>query len=100
MQEKASDRQAELDASKAKKVQEQHELKLRAVEQAAREKRSRLLKGLEEARVEQFREREEKLKEIAKYEREEFLKVIEKQKAAEEKEKLENEARLVFFRQN
>jgi hypothetical protein len=40
------------------------------------------------------------MKEIAKYEREEFLKVIEKQRAAEEKEKLENEARLVFFRQN
>jgi hypothetical protein len=32
MQERATDRQAELDAVKAKKVQEQHELKLRAVE--------------------------------------------------------------------
>ncbi len=100
MQEKASDRQAELDAVKAKKVQEQHELKLRAAEQAAREKRQRLLKGLEVARVEQFREREERLKEHAKQEREDFLKVVEKQRAAEEKEKLENEARLVFFRQN
>jgi hypothetical protein len=30
MQEKASDRQAELDAVRARKVQEQHELKLRA----------------------------------------------------------------------
>lgn len=32
MQERATDRQAELDAVKAKKVQEKHELKLRAVE--------------------------------------------------------------------
>lgn len=51
MQEKASDRQAELDAIKARKVQEQHELKLRAQELAAREKRQKLLKGLEDARV-------------------------------------------------
>lgn len=64
MQEKASDRAAELDAVKAKKVQEQFDLKIRREKKEADEKKQRLLKGLEDARIAQFREREEKVKEL------------------------------------
>ena len=64
MQEKASDRAAELDAVKAKKVQEQYDLKLRREAKEANEKKQKLLKGLEDARIAQFKEREEKVKEI------------------------------------
>lgn len=99
-QEKASDRQAEIDAIKAKKVQEQHELKVRATEQAARDKKQRLLKGLEDARITQFREREEKLVEQARVEREDCLKQLEKQRAAELEEKRQKETRLLLFKQN
>jgi hypothetical protein len=58
MQEKAADRQADIDALRAKRAFEQGERDARNKERLANEKRQRLLKELEEARVKQFQERE------------------------------------------
>lgn len=81
-------------------MQEAYELKVRADEQAKKDKHANLLKGLEEARIAQFKERESRIREDARHEREEFLKVIEKHRAADEKEKQDKIARKDFFRQN
>ena len=58
MQEKAADGQADIDALRAKRAFEQGERDARNKERLANEKRQRLLKELEEARVKQFQERE------------------------------------------
>ena len=51
MQEKAADRQSEIDALRAKRAFEQQERQARTIEKLNMEKRTRLLAELEEARL-------------------------------------------------
>ena len=87
LQEKAADRQGEIDALRAKRAYEEGERQARQAE------KDRILKAqvsameLDQARKKQFLENELKLAEQAKYERDDFLKIIEKQKMEEENEK-------------
>lgn len=87
MQEKAADRQADIDALRAKRAFEQGERDARNKERFANEKRARLLKELEEARVRQFMEREQRLAEVAESEKQTFLRILQEQKEAEDREK-------------
>lgn len=97
-QEKASNREEEIDAMRAKRAYEQAELEARERERLAVERRQRLLDELEESRKKQFSDKENVLAEQAKQERDEFLKIISSQKSDEEKEKrIEEQKRRAFF---
>lgn len=63
MQEKAADRQAEIDALRAKRAREEGERIARAKEIALREKMARQAQDMEFARKKQFREREQNMAE-------------------------------------
>jgi hypothetical protein len=87
MQEKAADRQSEIDALRAKRAFEEGERQARAKEVAERERRAQQAADLEAARRRQFLERESMLAQQAKAERDDFLRIIETQKVAEQKER-------------
>lgn len=87
MQEKAADRQADIDALRAKRAFEQNERIFRAKEKADAEKRAKQAQDLDYARKKQFLEKEIMMANQAKTEREAFLKVIEAQRAAEEQDR-------------
>lgn len=87
MQEKAADRQSEIDALRAKRAFEEGERQARAKEVAERERRAQQAADLEAARRRQFLERESMLAQQAKAERDDFLRIIEGQKVAEQKER-------------
>ena len=87
-QEKAADRQADIDALRAKRAFEQGEREARQKERREAEKKSRLLKELEVARVLQFQEREHRLTEAADAEKQMFLRILQEQKAADQKEEM------------
>lgn len=87
MQEKAADRQSEIDALRAKRAFEEGERQARAKEIAERERRVQQAADLENARRRQFLERESMLATQAKVERDDFLRIIERQKAEEQKER-------------
>lgn len=87
MQEKAADRQSEIDALRAKRAFEEGERQARAKEVAERERRAQQAADLEAARRKQFLERESMLSQQAKAERDDFLRIIEGQKVAEQKER-------------
>lgn len=76
MQEKAADRQAEIDALRAKRAFEEGERQFRAKEKAETEKRARQAADMEYARKKQFLEKEIMMANQAKTERDAFLKVI------------------------
>ena len=86
-QEKAADRQADIDALRAKRAFEAGEREARKKEQLAFEKKQRLLTDLEDARVKQFADREKVLANIAQNEKETFMRILNEQKEAEEKER-------------
>ena len=87
MQEKAQDRQAEIDALRAKRAFEEGERLARDKERKELEQKQKVLQDLEEARQKQFLEKERRLAEQAKQERDEFLRIITKQKEVEEQER-------------
>ena len=87
MQEKAADRQAEIDALRAKRAFEEGERQARLREKLEYEKRQRLLADLEESRKVQFIEKQRALQEQAREERSDFLKIIEANKETELKER-------------
>lgn len=91
LQERAADRQAEIDALRQKRAFEENERNERAKEIAEAEKRRAQAKALDIARKKQFMEREEMLGQQAKLERDSFLKVIEEHKRAEEEERIIDE---------
>ena len=76
MQEKAADRQSEIDALRAKRAYEQQERQARTIEKLNLEKRSRLLAELDEARYKQYHEKESHYAQAADVEKTEFLRVI------------------------
>ena len=78
LQEKAADRQAEIDALRAKRAFEEGERAARDKERRDLEHKQKVLKDMEEARQRQFFERETRLAEQAKQERDEFLRIIQK----------------------
>ena len=61
MQEKAADRQSEIDALRAKRSFEAQERQARTIEKLNMQKRQRLLAELDEARTKQFMEKESNL---------------------------------------
>lgn len=61
MQEKAADRQSEIDALRAKRSYEAQERQARTIEKLNMQKRQRLLAELDEARTRQFMEKENNL---------------------------------------
>merc|ERR1711935_1317903 len=87
MQEKAADRQSEIDALRAKRAFEEGERGSRRKEVAEKEKMVRQANELEVARKKQFMEREGTLANQAKAERDDFLRIIERQKEDEQKER-------------
>lgn len=66
MQEKAQDRQAEIDALRAKRAFEESERIAREKERKELEHKQKVLRELEEARQQQFLDRERRLAEQAK----------------------------------
>ena len=87
MQEKAADRQAEIDALRAKRAFEEGERQFRAKEKAEAEKRAKQAAEMEYMRKKQFLEKEIMMANQAKMERDAFLKVIGAQKEAEEQDR-------------
>lgn len=87
MQEKAADRQSEIDALRAKRAFEEGERETRKKEIANKERLARQAQELEAARKKQFLERESTMANQAKAERDDFLRIIQRQKEDEEKER-------------
>lgn len=87
LQEKAQDKQAELDALRARRAQEAHEREYRIKEREAAARQAAINEDLARAREEQKREKELMLAEQARFEKEEFERIIAVQKVAEEQER-------------
>jgi hypothetical protein len=99
MQEKAADRQSEIDALRAKRAFEEGERETRRKEIANKERLQKQAAELEAARKRQFLERESTMANQAKNERDDFLRIIERQKEEEEKERqLEAEKKAALLR--
>lgn len=87
MQEKAQDRQGEVDALRAKRAFEESERLAREKERKELEWKRKVLADMEAARQAQFAEKDQRLAEQAKQERDEFMRVIAKQREVEEQER-------------
>ncbi|CAI2365973.1 unnamed protein product [Moneuplotes crassus] len=87
LQERAADRQAEIDALRAKRAFEEQERRHRENERKEREHQLKVMRDMEEARETQFRERERLLAEQARQERDEFSRIIRSQKEEAEKDR-------------
>ena len=87
LQEKAADRQSEMDELRARRAFEEREMAAREAEKQALIKKEKVKAELEEARLKQFRETDQRLADYAKSEREAFLAIVQKQKQDEEQEK-------------
>lgn len=88
LQERAQDKQAELDALRARRAQEAHDREYRIKEREALERQSAINEDLKRAREQQKSEKEVMLTEQARFEKEEFERIIAVQKIAEEQERL------------
>lgn len=99
-QEKAQDKQAELDALRARRAQEALEREWRQREKEAAAKAAAINADLNHARELQMREREQLLSEQASQEKEEFERIIAVQKMAEEAERAKREADMEMRRKN
>lgn len=98
LQEKASDRQSEIDALRAKRAFEESERLERLKEKREQEKKLQVLREMEEAREVQFLEKERLLAEQAKQERDEFLRIVNEQKETAEKEKqIDDEKKNILY---
>lgn len=119
LQEKAQDRQAEIDALRAKRAFEEGERLARekgkysliihsqitviltiSLERKEHEKRVRIQKELEDARQSQFTEKERRLAEQAKQERDEYLRIIRTQKEEEMREAMIEEEKKSILKQH
>lgn len=78
---------------RAKRAFEESERNARDKERRELEHKQKVLKEMEEARQNQFLERERRLAEQAKQERDEFMRIIKKQKEVEEEERLIEQAK-------
>lgn len=87
MQEKAADRQSEIDTLRAKRAREESERVERQKTITKKEKEVRQAADMKVARKIQFLEREQMMAEQAKAERDDFLRIIERQKEDEQKER-------------
>lgn len=87
LQERAQDKQAELDALRAKRAQESYEREWREKEKAEAQRVTRIHKDLGRARETQKREKETLLAEQALIENEEFERIIAVQRAEDEIER-------------
>mmetsp|Transcript_43868 Transcript_43868/g.50744 ORF Transcript_43868/g.50744 Transcript_43868/m.50744 type:complete len:487 (-) Transcript_43868:191-1651(-) len=88
LQERAQDKQAELDALRARRAQEAHDREYRIKEREALERQAVINEDLKRAREQQKSEKEIMLTEQARFEKEEFERIIAVQKIAEEQERL------------
>lgn len=86
LQERAQDRQAEIDTLRAKRAFEEGERAAREKERIEQEKRLRIQRDLEDARQFQFEEKERRMAEQARQERVEFTRIISTQKEEEMRE--------------
>lgn len=86
LQERAQDRQAEIDALRAKRAFEESERQARDKEKKEQEKRVKIQKDMEAARQTQFEEKERRLGEQAKLERDEYMRIIRTQKEEQMRE--------------
>lgn len=87
LQEKAADRQAEIDALRAKRAFEEGERQARERERLEHQKKQRIQADLEVARQKQFLEKQGSLAEQARIEREDYMLQIQKQKQIEQQER-------------
>jgi len=97
LQEKASDRQSEIDALRAKRATELADRLAREKERREAELKAKINQELLEARKMQSLEKETRLQEQAKQERDEFQRIIENQKLErylEEKSELEKASKI------
>ena len=93
LQERAADRQAELDALRAKRAQEATERVEREKERKEAEHRLKINQELDEARQKQAKEQEIRLVIQAKQEKEEFDRIIQAQKESADAERMQAEAK-------
>jgi len=87
LQEKAKDKQAEMDALKAKRAQEAYERGWRVKEREAQTRQQAINDDLSRARERQKSEKEVTLRDQSRFEKEEFEHIIAVQRSAEEQEK-------------
>lgn len=87
-QEKMQDKQAELDALRAKRAAEESERQWRKTQQLAAQREETILKSLDQAREAQKLEKERRLIEQAQQEKEEFDRILRVQREAEEMEQM------------
>lgn len=99
-QEKAKDKQAELDAIRARRAQEAHERENRKRTQAERERIAAINDDLARAREQQRFDKEQMLAEQAYQELEEFDRIIALQKKAEEQDALKREKEEALRKKN
>jgi hypothetical protein len=88
LQEKAQDKQAEMDALRARRAQEAYDREWRTKEREASVRQQAINEDLSKAREQQKVEKENMLRDQARFEKEEFERVIAVQKSAEEQERL------------
>lgn len=100
LQERAQDRQAEIDALRAKRAFEEGERGAREKERQEQEKRVRIQRDLEQARQSQFEEKERRMAEQAKQERDEYMGIITTQKEDEMKEAYIDDEKKRILRQH
>lgn len=98
LQEKASDRQAEIDAIRAKRATEQADRLAREKDRRDAEARLKINQELLEARYHQNLEKEKRIQEQAKLERDEFQRIVQNQKIERDRElRTEEEKRARFM---
>lgn len=99
-QEKAQDKQAELDALRARRAQEAYEREWRDQERRAAARAQAINEDLHDAREKQTREKERMLAEQSRVEKEEFERIILVQRMEEEVERQKREREEAFRRGN
>ena len=100
LQERAQDRQSEIDALRAKRAFEEQERQQREKEKRELLKKAKIQKELEDARQSQFSEKERRLAEQAKQERNEFMRIINTQKEEKMRETMIEDEKKNILRQH
>ena len=100
LQEKAQDRQSEIDALRAKRAFEESERLARQKEKLEKEKKVRIQRDLEDARQSQFAEKQRRMSEQAKQERDEYSRIITSQKEEDMKEAMIDDEKKNILRQH
>ena len=100
MQEKAQDKQAELDALRARRAQEAYDREFRQKERDAASRAAAINADLKAAREKQKFEKEMMLSEQGRQEKEEFERIIAVQRMEDEVERQKREREMTFRRSN